>query len=162
MLELKRLLAGETDSIPFETSFGMKDLSPDILNGECRAVGECRGSSDHITLRAKLECVFTAVCARCCKPFETRLEHSFEFPVAERLENDEDDDRFLLMQDGALDTESVCEEQLILNLPLRFLCREGCKGLCPVCGADLNAGACSCGGKKTDPRMEKLKEYFKK
>lgn len=161
MLELKRLLSGETESIPFAFTLDMRGMSSDIVKGECSARGRCRGTPDHIVLYAELNCSFTAVCARCCKQFECALSHSFEFPVAEKLESDEDEDRFAVMSDNSLDVEQICSEQLILNLPLRFLCREDCKGLCPVCGADLNSGACSCGGKKVDPRMEKLKEYFK-
>ncbi len=160
MLELKRLLSGETESIPFTASLDMAGMSSDIVSGTCAVSGVCRGTPDHIVLSADLKCELTAVCARCCKQFETSLVHSFEFPVAEKLESDEDEDRFVLMQDNALDIEQICSEQLILNLPLRFLCRTGCKGLCPVCGADLNSGACSCGGKRIDPRLEKLKEYF--
>lgn len=162
MLELKRLLSGETERIPFGAALDMSGIAPDIIKGECMARGECFGTPDHITLRARLECSFTAICARCCKEFQSAFVHEFEYPVAEKLTSDEDEDRFLLMQDHALDIEEICGDELILNLPLRFLCREDCKGLCPVCGADLNAGACSCGGKKVDPRLEKLKEYFKK
>lgn len=162
MLELKCLLTGETESVPFAVTLDMSGMTSDILSGKCSAAGACRGTPDHIVLTAALKCVFTAVCARCCKPFECSFEHSFEFPVAEKLESDEDEDKFVLMEGASLDVEQICGEQLILNLPLRFLCRKDCKGLCPVCGADLNTGACSCGGKKTDPRLEKLKEYFNK
>ena len=44
-----------------------------------------------------------------------------------------------------------------LELPFQLLCREECKGLCPVCGADLNETTCNCNTKKVDPRLEKLK-----
>ena len=161
MLELKRLLSGETEHIPFAFTLDLGGITPDITSGSCAVTGECFGFSDHITFKAQLECSFTAVCARCCKEFSGTLAHGFEYPVAEKLESEEDD-RFLLLEDGCLDAEAVCAEELILNLPSRFLCREDCKGLCPECGADLNAGACSCGGRRTDPRLEKLKEYFKK
>ena len=44
-----------------------------------------------------------------------------------------------------------------IELPFRLLCREDCKGLCPVCGANLNEMTCNCNTKQIDPRLEKLK-----
>ena len=94
MLELKRLLTGETESVPFAVTLDMSGMTSDILSGKCSAAGASRGTPDHIVLTAALKCGFTAVCARCCKPFECSFEHSFEFPVAEKLESDEDEDKF--------------------------------------------------------------------
>ncbi|HEY9161410.1 MAG TPA: DUF177 domain-containing protein [Desulfomonilia bacterium] len=45
--------------------------------------------------------------------------------------------------------------EMVLSMPIRYECRNGCKGLCPVCGVNLNEGVCSC-EKKPDPRLEKL------
>jgi uncharacterized protein len=47
----------------------------------------------------------------------------------------------------------------MLALPSRRLCREECKGLCPVCGADLNAGECACEPGGTDPRWSALADW---
>ncbi|MBQ3561654.1 MAG: DUF177 domain-containing protein, partial [Oscillospiraceae bacterium] len=44
-----------------------------------------------------------------------------------------------------------------LEVPFQLLCREDCKGLCPVCGSDLNEKTCNCNQKQIDPRLEKLK-----
>jgi uncharacterized protein len=45
--------------------------------------------------------------------------------------------------------------EMVLSMPIRYKCSEGCKGLCPECGINLNEGPCSC-EKKTDSRLEKL------
>ncbi len=45
--------------------------------------------------------------------------------------------------------------EMVLSMPIRYECRDGCKGLCPECGINLNEGLCSC-EKKPDPRLEKL------
>ena len=68
--------------------------------------------------------------------------------------------KFLLLQDGLLDIGEYVRTAVILELPSRFLCREECKGLCPKCGADLNAATCSCGDKEPDPRWDALKAFF--
>jgi uncharacterized protein len=51
--------------------------------------------------------------------------------------------------------------EMVLSMPIRYECREGCKGLCPECGVNLNEGLCSC-EKKPDPRLEKLAILKKK
>lgn len=55
------------------------------------------------------------------------------------------------------DTWPFVREQLLLALPDYVLCREDCKGLCVVCGADLNAGDCGCDRSVPDPRLAGLK-----
>ena len=55
-----------------------------------------------------------------------------------------------------IDLTEAVQEQILLSLPLRPLCREDCKGLCPGCGEDLNKGACGCSGKAVDPRLAVL------
>ncbi|PYS67386.1 MAG: hypothetical protein DMF69_23170, partial [Acidobacteria bacterium] len=49
------------------------------------------------------------------------------------------------------------KEQILLAVPSRSLCTENCKGFCPTCGADKNAGDCGCDEKDIDPRWAALK-----
>lgn len=59
-------------------------------------------------------------------------------------------------QGREIDLGEAIQEQILLSLPLRPLCRKDCKGLCPGCGKDLNEEACGCGGHATDPRLAVL------
>jgi uncharacterized protein len=54
--------------------------------------------------------------------------------------------------------EDAVREQVLLALPLKLICREDCKGLCPQCGKNLNEGACSCAAPLQDLRWSGLKE----
>ena len=58
---------------------------------------------------------------------------------------------------GNIDMDELVMTDVTLELPFQLLCREDCKGLCPVCGADLNETTCNCNTKQIDPRLEKLK-----
>ena len=64
----------------------------------------------------------------------------------------DDGDKYPL-EGHEIDLAAAVEEALLLDLPMRFLCREDCKGLCPVCGKDLNTELCTCpkGGKAGNP-----------
>ncbi len=62
--------------------------------------------------------------------------------------------------DDAIDTERMASDAVILAMPLQVLCREDCLGLCPGCGADLNAGPCQCPPEEPDGRWAVLRDLL--
>ena len=62
-------------------------------------------------------------------------------------------------RDDKIDLGEVVREQLYLALPMKPLCREDCKGLCPVCGVNRNRETCTCQQEWVDPRMAALKKW---
>ena len=62
-------------------------------------------------------------------------------------------------RDDTIDLGEVVREQLYLALPMKPLCQEDCKGLCPVCGVNRNRETCTCQQEWVDPRMAALKEW---
>ena len=84
-------------------------------------------------------------CDRCLKEFP--LEIPFEISRkadASKSVDDEGEEVLFFPDDSSVDIDLLIEDEVLLNLPVRTLCREDCKGLCPVCGKDLNRGACGC------------------
>jgi len=65
-------------------------------------------------------------------------------------------------RDGEIDLEEISGEQVLLNVSMKPLCSDSCKGICPHCGKDLNEGPCQCAPEKGDARMQDLKKYFEK
>ncbi|HTD46862.1 MAG TPA: DUF177 domain-containing protein [bacterium] len=103
-------------------------------------------------------------CGACLAGYEQPLE----FAVAEEFrralplsaagaggerELDADDFVVLVGPDDTLDLTEVVRQHLVLALPIAPRCREGCRGLCATCGADLNLGPCDCTGDSADPRL---------
>jgi uncharacterized protein len=108
-------------------------------------------------------------CSRCLKGFRRPLDipvtvvyHPVEEIAEERheLRNDEMDMGFYRGEE--IDLEELVREQVLLNMQMKPLCNENCKGICPNCGADLNAGACGCETQKIDPRLKVLKRLLDK
>ena len=62
----------------------------------------------------------------------------------------------------SLDVEQLVHNEILIHWPLRVLCREDCRGLCPVCGKDLNEGSCNCDQSSPDPRMAAIRDIFSK
>ena len=75
--------------------------------------------------------------------------------------SDVDDDALGIAEyrDDKIDLREVVREQLYLAMPMKPLCREDCKGLCPVCGVNRNRETCTCQQEWVDPRMAALKQW---
>lgn len=98
-----------------------------------------------------------AQCARCLTDLGAEIDvelcELFAAPGAEQT-----DEEFYRVTGTDIDLEPMLRDALALALPLNPLCRRDCKGLCPRCGADLNAGMCSCTEDTSDPRWAPLDE----
>jgi uncharacterized protein len=109
-------------------------------------------------------------CSRCLKEFSSPLETSFDLfylPQPAWKKDEEIELKYEDMEVGyydglGLDVDLMVLEQIELALPMKFVCREACKGLCPYCGADLNRGLCPCRDDTTDSRLAVLRDFRSK
>lgn len=75
------------------------------------------------------------------------------------LDNPEDGQEYV--SDKAIDVDKLLYSEIILNLPMKVLCKEDCKGICWKCGQNLNLGECGCDTFVPDPRMAVISDIFK-
>lgn len=127
------------------------DAGESIGVRDARFLGDVKRSTRGVDLRGRLTCSADVPCARCLSTFRIEVDRSFHLryafaaPSGREIEIPEEDlDVDFLKADGELDLGSVAMEQIYLELPMKPVCREACRGLCPTCGADLNAGSCAC------------------
>ena len=158
-LDVSKLLSGETREIPFDLgplpfSYGSEEISVSSL----RFSGEAKDISGFIRLIGTVTGVHSAPCARCLAP--VARDFSIEIDLSVVTAPTESDEDFILAEGQKIDLGSFATETVLLNLPLRLLCREDCKGLCPKCGKNLNEGECNCDHKEIDPRMEPLRKLL--
>jgi uncharacterized protein len=161
MLDLLSLIGGAVTELPFGYSCSAEGMSSDIVSGTVEAKGNIRNYAGYIVLRAKITLKAQVVCARCGRKFDTVFSFDTEQKLTDKLEN-KDNDEFIILEDGMLNEEEFVRSNMILEMPVRFLCREDCKGLCPKCGHNLNESRCSCDTKEIDPRLSVLSKYFEK
>lgn len=134
-------------------------LAPWCIQGEIFNVGgavlEFNGTVD---TRIMMEC------ARCMKPVEVPLniviQQRFAKDQASDVETLDQDDFILPIENDRIDLDETILHEVQLGVPMKVLCKEDCKGLCPVCGQDLNEGSCDCEEDNSDPRWEALKGLF--
>ena len=100
-------------------------------------------------------------CDRCLAPVLREVTLTVPHTVVRSLQNTpEEDDEYLVAPDGFIELSELAANDVIPELPSRILCREDCKGLCPVCGCDRNVTQCSCETKVSDPRLAALDKFF--
>ncbi|HHL74018.1 MAG TPA: DUF177 domain-containing protein [Bacteroidetes bacterium] len=103
------------------------------------------------------------VCDRCLEPFVAAIAEKFSFLYTEDSDLISPDD-FIYAYDASrpeIDIAPAVKETILLGVPIKFLCSEECKGLCPQCGTNLNQSRCACKTSSTDPRWDALKKLIK-
>ena len=101
----------------------------------------CTGDN-RISLRGDATTTAVSRCSRCLEPVRERLSAGID-ALYVRQPDPEDPDLYVF-EGHSLDLEDAVKDALLLELPLQFFCKPDCKGLCPVCGANLNRGTCTC------------------
>lgn len=119
-----------------------------------------RGQQFFVKASGKLS--VSAPCDRCLAPvelvFQPKVDEVFEAVDGQVVLDPEEDGDWLT--DGKLDLDRMILDLVLLDFPSKVLCREDCKGLCPVCGKNRNLESCGCDTAVLDPRMQQFLDVF--
>jgi uncharacterized protein len=148
--ELERMVApaySEQEALRWPEGRSERAAEP-VLTGPVRLLHSQGG----VLVQGKLHAQATLSCSRCLEPVAVPLDVELEeifTPTIDILTGrpiqGEEEDRALWIDDRhLLDLSEVLRQDVLLVLPMHVLCREECRGLCPVCGQNLNQGSCSC------------------
>jgi uncharacterized protein len=102
-------------------------------------------------------------CDRCLVDVPTKIQLDFEKEVdlkhsaSERME-ELDEQNFI--EGYSLDVEKLVYGEILVNWPMKVLCKDDCKGLCSTCGVNLNQKTCDCDSTDLDPRMARIRDIF--
>jgi uncharacterized protein len=113
------------------------------------------------TVRTTLE----LPCSRCLEAFTSPVDASFDLRYqphtlntgSDEREIEEDDLSTAFYENDEIDLGQLMREQFYLSVPMKPLCQDDCRGLCPVCGTNLNRGTCACKQDWEDPRLAALR-----
>ena len=119
--------------------------------GDIIVDGEIIDGGSLFDVKGTIKCRKSFICDRCLTP-------SFEDQVHEF---NEELDR-MDIEDDIADLTEMIRDTLIASQPIKNLCKEDCKGLCPNCGVNLNESECDCDRLVVDPRLEALKNFVVK
>ena len=124
---------------------------------------------DHLRASGRVQVPIGLSCSRCLVAYQSdidspftiifRKESSRHSEVEEEIELCDDDLISVVYSGEELDLSLEIEEQVAMEVPMKPLCDEGCKGLCPTCGTDLNNETCSCPGDNINLKFSALKDF---
>ena len=179
LIEIREL---EARAVDFSEQFGPGaiDLGADIhQGGVLKACGRAQLVQEHhgkqllikdIRIAGEFATKVEITCARCLEPVVQEVAQKFDLLYRpqgadagkEELSVTAAEAEVGYYRGEGLLLEDVLREQLLLALPLKAICREDCRGLCPHCGRNLNLERCSCTGSVEDPRWSALKDIREK
>jgi uncharacterized protein len=136
------------------------------LIGSAEVSGRLRRDGNDVALRGKLTTKLEVVCGRCLQPIELPISADFSERFVREVSWAAEEQHELLAEDlnisvfdgEGIELDDLVREELLLAVPVNVLCREDCKGLCPICGIDRNLNTCQCEVDEVDARWQKLKE----
>ena len=124
-----------------------------------------------IRLEGRVQTTLETDCGRCLEPFSLPVNAKLELmflpdagdgavQVAGEKEVRDDDVGVSFYKDETIDLGEMMRDEFYLALPMKPLCKDDCKGLCPLCGANWNRDTCTCKAEWVDPRLAVLKKLL--
>jgi len=171
-IDLSPLATGKTQEISFEYRM---ESDPGLIFEHLRPTesrpilgsGTISKSGRRFLLKLTYAGSVTVPCDRCLEPFsyafDGTLVRLLEKGDPGHAESDEDEDaeEIVVVAGDSVELDPLVADDILLDLPLRMLCREACAGLCQKCGQNLNTGSCACELDTVDPRLAALQELLK-
>lgn len=122
-----------------------------------KAAGTVTKKGNRFLVRGSMTSVIKLLCDRCTNEYEYPIQTELYKEFSTEFEEDDD---IIHVTTSSIDLSDMIAEAVCLNVPMKSLCREDCKGMCNVCGQNLNDHLCDCQRADIDPRLEKLKNIF--
>ena len=160
--------------VPYSAKISLASLGIHIPGNEDGVMNtdiQASHLGDRVLIRGRWEVELQDVCSRCLEQTAYRLEEQFteEFTrLDEPVSGDShESEGFWEREDfvysgEVLDLREYLRQSFLMSQPFKVLCREDCRGLCPVCGVNRNDEECRCQEEKIDPRLRVLEEYKNK
>lgn len=142
-INLKQLFSIVGESKEFSYDITQDDLSS--INGysfasPVKTSGKLYNRAGVVYLKYSVDFTLDVTCDRCLKQLEREYHYDFDHIVVPSLSGDNDD--YIVAEGESIEMNEIAVTDLLLQLPSKMLCKDDCKGLCMVCGCDLNEESC--------------------
>jgi len=156
---------GQHHPFKFATTADKLNLALDspFAQSEIVISGESINLGDSLLVTGTIEATGQYECSRCLDGYKLKESIVFNECFREKsqpLSQGQSEDDFLIYEGDTIDIDELICEHLLLNEPLKTLCSENCRGLCPVCGVNHNHTECNCTLTTVDPRFAVLSQFI--
>ena len=115
-------------------------------------------------IRGAVDVTLSIPCGRCLEEVPTQIcfdiDKKLDINESVLLDDEMEENDYLIGFE--LDVDKLVYAEILVNWPMRVLCKDDCEGICKVCGANLNKGDCGCQRTELDPRMAAIQDIFSK
>ncbi|MBT1071605.1 YceD family protein [Pelotalea chapellei] len=167
--EKTQTLHAEEPVASFPVLSGMQAEGECVFTGPVTYDINAAREYDHLRVTGRVSVPLTLTCSRCLADYATAVDSSFtimyrrgtpeEVAAEEETELTEQDLISVTYSGDEIDLSHEIEEQVAMEVPLKPLCSENCKGLCPTCGVDHNQGTCDCSLTPVNFKFSALKDF---
>lgn len=166
-IDLSKLIDRTVYKLDFDNTLELKKLDLNLKEilfaGPINVKGSFYKTDEEIYLDSVVTYKYYEKCARCLEEFVNRVETVLSGRVLRTSKSSdvEKDEVVIYYDSDEVDLTEQIITSIMLSLPMKSLCKDDCKGLCPVCGVNMNKENCDCDIQEVDPRLAKLKDLFK-
>ena len=164
LISLKDLFAGDSRVIDFDYKIDLSSFEAAEggrpFEEPVRMAGGVANRADVVSVSATADFKYHTQCDRCLKPIVIEGSVPVDHILVPELSGEESGE-YIVCSNQTLDLDELAVSNIILSLPMKHLCSDDCKGLCPECGRNLNEGPCGCGEKYVNPAFESLKDMIR-
>lgn len=169
LIDLSELLSTDNKKAEYTTKIEMDEF---VINDSVYPIGD-KGDvilciqnvgKRKLTVKAEIHCSLDIPCDRCLENVNQRFDISIakEIDMSRPSGDNEDGEEYPFIVENSFDVERFVYNEILVNMPMKILCSDDCKGICNRCGANLNTQPCDCDRTELDPRMSKILDVFNK
>lgn len=137
-----------------------------VVAGPPRVSWRITRTEHKVVVEGEFAAIAELECDRCLQPVQLPISSDFRLEYVtpdtymsfETVELAQEDLALSTFDGEVIDVDDIVREQVLLAIPTQAICRENCKGFCPVCGADRNITDCNCSATEIDPRWDGLRD----
>lgn len=169
MLDITDVLTCENKEVTREVQIGLTSFSSKL--GEFPIVKKApvelqiaNQGKKQLLIHGIADLTVLIPCSRCLEEVPTDIHFTIdkEIPLEDAEVSDEEMEATDYLTGFELDIDRMIYGEILVHWPVKVLCREDCRGICKVCGTNLNQGDCSCQKTEPDPRMAAIQDVFNK
>lgn len=144
-INLKQIfnIVGESKDIEYDiTAEELSDIKGCEFRSPVKVKGRVYNRAGIVNLKYSVDFSLMIICDRCLKVFLRDYHFDFDHVVVPSLSGENDD--YIVAESESIELNEIAVTDLLLQLPTKNLCKDDCKGLCMICGCDLNESECNC------------------
>lgn len=156
---VNNLAKGSSENVKFSTELYLENIKLLSPNVQVDVEGTLTNEGERYIFDAKANAHLKTQCYSCLTSIYLPL--SFEInEVYSKIQFHDEDLLIFSSKDNIINFTEAIRRNIVLNLPMKLACSDECKGLCHLCGADLNLEECTCKKEYINPKFEKILQLF--